>query len=32
MHAKKVYRAKDATYAGVIWDANIVLKLKIPLC
>ena len=26
MHAKKVYRAKDATYAGVIWDATIVLK------
>ena len=32
MHAKKVHRAKDATYAGVIWDANIALKLKIPLC
>jgi hypothetical protein len=30
MHAKKVYRAKDATCAGVIWDANIVLKLKYP--
>ena len=32
MHAKKVYRAKDATCAGVIWDATIVLKLKYPLC
>ena len=30
MHAKIVYRAKEATCARVIWDATIILKLKYP--